>query len=604
MNMAMRVLVMWMAIVLVLDGVSAQGRKAKNRNKSGGGSSDSSSDSSSSYSSSSDSDSAPAPAPTADDDGYHFISRCFPKEEFMDPPMSRRLAIEQELERHIEEVLRNPRRLQDLPNPLRIPINIHIVKGLNSADIGYEQIISQFRVLNEDFSATNDDYEDAGEADDFSGVAGNYEMQFSLNKIIRVDSTVAVFPDEANGVELSDMKFTAKGGSDIVDGTNIMNFWAADLSAQYLGFATFPGWNPDKDGVVVYSEAFGSKAYDHNNAWTILPGYNLGRTATHEVGHWLFLEHIWGDGNCEVDDGVEDTPVSAADNVGCPADNGGITQCGTKDMFNNFMDYVDDDCMNMFSAGQVARSQAIFLTDFANGGRNEFLAYVDNAVSEAFVDYFYFIYDDDECDAGHTKLPENLNLDSDGDEIYLCISYTTNPYVDVITDLVIVTGTSPTCPDTEYELIDSNLNEGNTLTPTYICYRKESQTTATKRIVDLTAFVVLGEAFPTDFILLIPAVNVATNPIYLATKTVTGSAAAHAAEPHHIEPQIERETPTEFEGNTKPETEVFALSLGQNTLLNVWLMLIAVICTCFTWMFCVQRSGKMKMESYDKVSPI
>lgn len=87
------------------------------------------------------------------------------------------------------------------------------------------------------------------------------------------------------------------------------------------------------------------------------------RTLTHEVGHWLNLRHIWGDGGCGVDDFVADTPLSDAYNRGCPAYPD--VSCGTADMTMNFMDYTADSCMNMFTEGQKDRMHSVFSQ---NGG--------------------------------------------------------------------------------------------------------------------------------------------------------------------------------------------------------------------------------------------
>ncbi|MGB2015141.1 MAG: M43 family zinc metalloprotease, partial [Flavobacteriales bacterium] len=85
--------------------------------------------------------------------------------------------------------------------------------------------------------------------------------------------------------------------------------------------------------------------------------YNLGRTATHEVGHWLNLRHIWGDGNCNADDFVADTPSSDGPNYGCAV---GTVSCSSTDMVQNYMDYSDDACMNLYTVGQKNRMRALF----------------------------------------------------------------------------------------------------------------------------------------------------------------------------------------------------------------------------------------------------
>jgi hypothetical protein len=91
-----------------------------------------------------------------------------------------------------------------------------------------------------------------------------------------------------------------------------------------------------------------------------IPPYNLGRTTTHEVGHWLGLRHIWGDGGCGVDDGISDTPTASGPYFGCPSAT--ATTCGSLDLWENYMDYTDDRCMVMFTAGQGAAMRNVLNT--------------------------------------------------------------------------------------------------------------------------------------------------------------------------------------------------------------------------------------------------
>jgi hypothetical protein len=141
------------------------------------------------------------------------------------------------------------------------------------------------------------------------------------------------------------------------------NIYIGDLSGGLLGYAQFPsqsglgGLNNDEgpantDGVVCLYTSVGSTV-------TPNPGggiYAAGRTMTHEIGHWLGLRHIWGDGGCGVDDFVADTPESDASNFNCPT---GHVSCGTTDMIENYMDYTQDTCMNIYTNGQKARIQAV-----------------------------------------------------------------------------------------------------------------------------------------------------------------------------------------------------------------------------------------------------
>lgn len=121
-----------------------------------------------------------------------------------------------------------------------------------------------------------------------------------------------------------------------------------------MDMLSFPVGPPETDGVVITYTAFGDTG-------TAASPFNKGRTATHEVGHWLNLRHIWGDdwGTCALSDEVEDTPNQADANDGRPAFPHITCNNGPHgDMFMNYMDYVYDDAMFMFSAGQVARMRA------------------------------------------------------------------------------------------------------------------------------------------------------------------------------------------------------------------------------------------------------
>ncbi|MCB0666289.1 MAG: hypothetical protein KDC80_10720, partial [Saprospiraceae bacterium] len=138
------------------------------------------------------------------------------------------------------------------------------------------------------------------------------------------------------------------------DPKRYLNIWVAP-DIEGLGYAYLPSPNdlpsPDEDGVVILTEAFGGP-----NSGAIAP-FNLGRTLTHEVGHYLGLDHIWGDG-CQVDDGISDTPNQREENYDCPSHPS--PSCGNNgDMFMNYMDYVNDNCMNAFSTGQVSYMRSI-----------------------------------------------------------------------------------------------------------------------------------------------------------------------------------------------------------------------------------------------------
>jgi hypothetical protein len=150
------------------------------------------------------------------------------------------------------------------------------------------------------------------------------------------------------------VKSAATGGSDPWPADRYLNLWVCRLEGGLLGYAQFPGGPAQTDGVVITYTGFGVGG-------TAAAPFDLGRTATHEVGHWLNLRHIWGDDGtgCSGDDFVEDTPNQGGPNTGRPAFPSVSCANGPNgDLFVNYMDYVDDAVMVMFTSGQVFRMQA------------------------------------------------------------------------------------------------------------------------------------------------------------------------------------------------------------------------------------------------------
>ena len=150
------------------------------------------------------------------------------------------------------------------------------------------------------------------------------------------------------------VKSAATGGADAWPADQYLNLWVCRLAGGLLGYAQFPGGPAATDGVVVTHTGFGTTG-------TAAAPFDRGRTTVHEVGHWLNLRHIWGDdfGGCGGSDLVADTPNQGGSNVGVPTFPTVSCANGPNgDMFMNYMDYVDDVAMVMFSAGQVTRMQA------------------------------------------------------------------------------------------------------------------------------------------------------------------------------------------------------------------------------------------------------
>jgi hypothetical protein len=233
-----------------------------------------------------------------------------------------------------------------------IPVVVHVVYNTPEQNISDEQIASQIKVLNEDYSLNNANFASTPNA--FKALAGNANIQFVLakrdpngnptNGITRTSTSTVSYGNT------DDMKYTSKGGKDGWDASKYLNIWVCKLNGV-LGFAYFPGASPKIDGVVIAYDCFGTIG-------TAAPPFHLGRTATHEVGHYLDLRHIWGDeSDCTGDDLVNDTPIHKDANYECRTFPYKICPLTTSngEMYVNYMDYTPDDCMTMFSQGQVNR---------------------------------------------------------------------------------------------------------------------------------------------------------------------------------------------------------------------------------------------------------
>ena len=244
---------------------------------------------------------------------------------------------------------------KSMPNLITIPVVVHVIYKNSSQNISDAQIFSQIDILNEDFRMNNSDASSVPSA--FAGVAADCEIEFCLavrdpngnvtTGITRTYTTTSSFSDYTS------MKYSSTGGQDAWNTSDYLNIWVCNLASGLLGFATFPGGNSSTDGVVCDYAYFG-------NTGTATSPYDLGRTATHEVGHWLNLYHIWGDSYCG-NDYVSDTPKHEESNYGCPSYPHASSCSGTGssgEMFMNYMDYTNDACMFMFSTGQKNRMRA------------------------------------------------------------------------------------------------------------------------------------------------------------------------------------------------------------------------------------------------------
>ena len=236
-----------------------------------------------------------------------------------------------------------------------IPVVVHVVYSAAAENISDAQIKSQIDALNRDYAAKNTDRKKVPSV--WKGLVTNTRIQFAMatvdptgkatDGIVRVKTKRTSFADDDH------VKSKHTGGADAWPADRYLNLWVCTLGGGLLGYAQFPGGPAATDGVVILNRAFGSKG-------TAVTPFNLGRTAVHEVGHWLNLRHIWGDTeDCSGTDYVADTPNAQHPNYGKPKfPHISCANGPSGDMFVNYMDYVDDDSMVMFTAGQVARMQA------------------------------------------------------------------------------------------------------------------------------------------------------------------------------------------------------------------------------------------------------
>jgi len=249
---------------------------------------------------------------------------------------------------------------------VRIPVVVHVVYNTTAENISDAQIQSQITVLNQDFRKLNADAANTPSA--FAGLAGDANIEFCLASVDpngNATSGILRVPTSATSFGTNNtVKSSASGGSNPWNAGKYLNLWVCDISGSILGYAQFPGGSASTDGVVCDYQYFGTIG-------TATAPFNKGRTATHEVGHWLNLYHIWGDDGtgCTGSDQVTDTPNAGGPNYGCPAFPRVTCSNGPNgDMFMNYMDYTDDACMFMFSNGQISRMQALFSTGGARNG--------------------------------------------------------------------------------------------------------------------------------------------------------------------------------------------------------------------------------------------
>jgi PKD repeat protein len=260
----------------------------------------------------------------------------------------------------------NDYRLESEENYI-IPVVFHVIYENERDNISLEQIEDQMRIINEDFARLNPDTVNTPSV--FAEYSGETNIQFRLAKLDPegrctegVTRTSSHLTYKAQNKDKQLMQWPPQ---------NYLNIWVVNnISAEVLGleegvvlgFAQFPNellTNPDTDGIVLRNDQCGSIGT------ASIQG--AGRTLTHEIGHWLYLRHIWGDEACG-NDQVHDTPRAKDKNSGCPSFPWRVGGCDkspgqeiTQDkgeMYMNYMDYTTGSCQNMFSLGQGTRMRS------------------------------------------------------------------------------------------------------------------------------------------------------------------------------------------------------------------------------------------------------
>ena len=267
-----------------------------------------------------------------------------------DPNLKGRMdAVEAFTKRYISST--KLQRLSTVGDTMIIPVVVNVLYKTTQENLNILQIQSQIDVLNEDYKGTNSDI--GLVPGTFTSVtATGMKIRFVLDAVVRRSTTKKSWSTN------DAMKKSSQGGIDPTSPATKLNMWACTLGNSLLGYAQFPGGAAATDGVVILNSAFGSR--NKYAAGYYISTYDLGRTASHEVGHWFNLRHIWGDATCG-NDLVGDTPLHTSANYNCPADGTKSNCTGTPVMMTmNYMDYTADACMYMFSIGQKSRMEATY----------------------------------------------------------------------------------------------------------------------------------------------------------------------------------------------------------------------------------------------------
>jgi hypothetical protein len=259
-------------------------------------------------------------------------------------------AVEEQVTRHMASA-----QLQVRNAEVTIPVVVHIVYHTSSENISDAQINSQIEAMTRDFNKENSDVSKTPSV--FQGLVANCGIRFQLaQRDERGNVTTGItrhYADQLTWGVSEDIKMPTKGGFAPWNPAKYLNIWVCNMGGRSIGFSSFPGMPAEYDGVVIDYRTFGTTG-------TVRYPYDKGRTCTHEVGHWLGLFHTWGDAQCG-DDHIHDTPTQEAEHKGNPTFPQYSVCQGTKtiDMTMNYMEYVNDESMYMFTNGQKEKMWAV-----------------------------------------------------------------------------------------------------------------------------------------------------------------------------------------------------------------------------------------------------
>ena len=270
--------------------------------------------------------------PLAAGDFENLSRRCATK----DHDEKEREQVTQENSRFKKALAASGQEVERAPGSVTVPVYFHVIRsGSGAGDVTNAEINAQIDVLNDAYSGQ-------------VGGGANTPFRFTLVGVDRTNNEAWYTMGYGSQEEKAAKAALRKGGAET------LNIYTANLGGGLLGWATFPSdyrKHPSQDGVVILNESVpGGSAVP----------YNLGDTATHEVGHWVGLYHTFQGGCSKRNDQVADTAPEQSPAFGCPSARDTCNAAGL-DPIENFMDYTDDACMFEFTAGQSVRADGLTL---------------------------------------------------------------------------------------------------------------------------------------------------------------------------------------------------------------------------------------------------